>query len=96
VVINTARGPVVEETALLAALREGRIEGAALDVLEIEPPGDTPLFAAYLRGELPQVLISPHVAWHSAGSATERKRKAADEAGRLLRGEAPHNPLRAY
>ncbi len=95
VVVNTARGPVVREAALLAALREGRIEAAALDVLEIEPPSETPLFSAYLRGELPQVLISPHVAWYSDGSGAERKRKAAVEAGRLLRGEAPHNPIRA-
>jgi lactate dehydrogenase-like 2-hydroxyacid dehydrogenase len=95
VVVNTARGPVVHEAALLAALREGRLEGAALDVLEQEPPGDQPLFAAYMRGELPQVLISPHVAWYSAGSAAERKRKAAAEAGRLLRGETPYNPIRA-
>jgi phosphoglycerate dehydrogenase-like enzyme len=95
VVVNTARGPVVEEAALLAALREGRIEAAALDVLEVEPPGDGALFAAYLRGELPQVLISPHVAWYSDGSGAERKRKAAVEAGRLLRGETPHNPLHA-
>ncbi|MGH2388397.1 MAG: C-terminal binding protein [Chloroflexota bacterium] len=93
VVINTARGPIIKEAALLTALREGRLGGAALDVLEQEPPGDTPLFAAYLRGELPQVLISPHVAWYSEGSAMERKRKAAAEAGRLLRGEAPFYPI---
>ncbi|MGH2345248.1 MAG: NAD(P)-dependent oxidoreductase, partial [Chloroflexota bacterium] len=91
--INTARGPIIKEAALLTALREGRLGGAALDVLEQEPPGDTPLFAAYLRGELPQVLISPHVAWYSEGSAMERKRKAAAEAGRLLRGEAPFYPI---
>jgi phosphoglycerate dehydrogenase-like enzyme len=95
VVINTARGPIVDEPALLAALRAGTIAGAALDVLEREPPGDTPLFSAYVRGELPRVLISPHVAWYSEGSAKERKRKAAAEAGRLLRGEPPFNPLRA-
>lgn len=95
VVVNTARGSIVDEMALLTALREGRLGGAALDVLEREPPGDTPLFAAYLRGELPQVLISPHVAWYSEGSAVERKRKAATEAGRLLRRETPFNPVRA-
>lgn len=93
VVVNTARGPIIKEAALLAALREGRLGGAALDVLEQEPPGDTPLFAAYLRGELPQVLISPHVGWYSEGSSVERKRKAAAEAGRLLRGETPFYPI---
>jgi D-3-phosphoglycerate dehydrogenase len=39
------------------------------------------------------VLISPHVGWYSEGSAVERKRKAAAEAGRLLRGEAPFYPI---
>jgi D-3-phosphoglycerate dehydrogenase len=95
ILINTARGPIVDEAALYAALRAGTIAGAALDVLEREPPGDTPLFAAYMRGELPRVLISPHVAWYSEGSARERKRKAAAEAGRLLRGERPFNPVHA-
>jgi lactate dehydrogenase-like 2-hydroxyacid dehydrogenase len=93
VVVNTARGPIIDETALLTALRAGQLGGAALDVLEQEPPGETPLYAAYMRGELPHVLISPHVAWYSEGSAVERKRKAALEAGRLLRGEAPFNPI---
>ncbi|HWE63974.1 MAG TPA: NAD(P)-dependent oxidoreductase, partial [Chloroflexota bacterium] len=95
VVINTARGPIVEEAALLTALREGRLAGAALDVLEQEPPGEIPLFAACRRGELPQVLISPHVAWYSEESSVERKRTAAVEAGRLLRREAPFNPIGA-
>ncbi len=95
VLVNTARGPIVREAALLTALRAGTLAGAALDVLENEPPGDTPLATAYQRGELPRVLISPHMAWYSEGSAVERKRKAAAEAGRLLRGEPPFNPLHA-
>ena len=95
IVVNTARGPIIVEDALLTALRNGRLRGAALDVLEQEPPDQSPLFAAYMRGELPQVLISPHVAWYSEGSSVERKRKAAIEAGRLLRGEAPFNRILA-
>ncbi|HCU56878.1 MAG TPA: dihydrofolate reductase [Anaerolineaceae bacterium] len=55
VLINTARGPIVKETALVAALEEGRLRGAALDVFEFEPlPPDSPLL------KMDQVLLAPH------------------------------------
>lgn len=93
VVVNTARGSVIEETALLAALRERRLAAAALDVLWREPPIESALYKAYLRGELTTLLLTPHIAWYSRQSVLELRGKAAAEAGRLLRGEAPWNPV---
>ena len=93
VLVNTARGDVVVESALHAALREGQLAAAAIDVLAHEPPVDNPLFDAYLRGELPRLLVTPHVAWYSRQSALELRRKAAAEAGRILRGEQPWNAV---
>ncbi|WP_419852600.1 2-hydroxyacid dehydrogenase [Actinobacillus pleuropneumoniae] len=67
--INTGRGPLVDEAALLAALENGKIAGAALDVLVKEPPEkDNPLMQAAKR--LPNLLITPHVAWASDSAVT--------------------------
>lgn len=66
VVINTARGALIDETALIQALREGRLSGAALDVFEDEPlPADSPL------REMEQVLLAPHNA-NASPQAWER------------------------
>jgi glycerate dehydrogenase len=66
--INTARGGLVDEQALADALRDGRLAGAALDVLSGEPPGpDNPLLA----GDIPNLIVTPHCAW---GSIEARRR----------------------
>ena len=63
--INTARGGLVDEAALAGALREGRIAGAGFDVLSVEPPcSGNPLLAPDLLA-LPNFLLTPHVAWAS-------------------------------
>ncbi len=93
VLVNTARGGMVDAAALRDVLRAGQLAGAAVDVLAHEPPVDDPLYSAYMRGELPTLLMTPHIAWYSRESSTEIRRKAAAEAGRLLRGQKPWNPV---
>jgi phosphoglycerate dehydrogenase-like enzyme len=84
--INTSRGAVVDEKALIEALRAGRIAGAGLDVFEQEPlPADSPL-----RG-LPNTILTPHVGAQSPLATQRMRRQVGEEVLRALRGELPLN-----
>jgi phosphoglycerate dehydrogenase-like enzyme len=72
VLINTARGAVVDIDAVLAMLEEGRLDGAALDVLPSEPIAPQHPLARH-----PRVLLTPHAAFYSCESEVELRRKAA-------------------
>ena len=86
IVVNTARGPLVDTVALAAALHAGTIAGAGIDVFETEPfPADHPLRAA------PNALLTSHVAWYSESSIPRLQRLAAEEAVRGLKGEPLKN-----
>lgn len=82
--INTSRGAVVDERALVEALKRGQLAGACLDVMEKEPPDPENELL-----KMPQVLISPHVAWYSEESERELRRKIANDIGRALNGLLP-------
>jgi D-3-phosphoglycerate dehydrogenase len=86
--VNTARGPLVDEQALVEALEEGQIAGAALDVLEQEPP---PVDSALLGRS--DVILTPHTGFYSIESLEDLQTKAAQEVVRVLRGEKPRSPV---
>jgi D-3-phosphoglycerate dehydrogenase len=84
--VNAARGAVVDTPSLVRALDNGRIAGAALDVLDVEPmPADHPLV------NRPNVIVTGHLAWYSEHSMRQLKRSAGEECARVLRGEPPKN-----
>lgn len=86
-IVNTARGGLIDENALLAALDSGQVAWAALDVVEREPLADERL------RRHPRLVITPHCAFYSTEAAPEMRTKAAQEALRLLRGEPPCGPV---
>jgi glycerate dehydrogenase len=88
ILINTARGPLVDEAALVEALHKGTIAGAALDVLSAEPPNaDNPLLSA------PRCIVTPHIAWASIEARKRLLQIAAENIQAFLNGK-PINVVR--
>lgn len=86
--VNTARGELIDEVSLLAALLSGRLRGAALDVYVHEPPGaDHPLM------RLPQVIATPHIGSHTDGATNAMGRMALADCLAVLKGVAPKHPV---
>lgn len=85
--VNTARGGVVDEGALHDAVAEGDIQGAGLDVMQDEPPGDSSLL------DLEDIVVTPHVAWYSEEGINEVRRHAADQVKQVLQNQSPANPV---
>jgi D-3-phosphoglycerate dehydrogenase len=86
ILINTSRGPVVDEQALARALREKRLAGAALDVWEEEPvAADNPLL------KMENVIATPHAAYYSSAAVAQIPGRCGEEVARVLTGQRPLN-----
>jgi D-3-phosphoglycerate dehydrogenase len=90
VIVNTARGPLIDEPALLAGLDSGHLGGAALDVAATEPlPKDSALIGR------DNVILTPHTAFYSVEALDELQTKCAADVARVLSGLPPVYPVRA-
>ncbi len=85
--VNTARGPIVDEAALARALDRKQLAGAALDVMEQEPPAGSPLFGR------DNVILTPHTSFYSEESLVDLQTKAAEEVLRALTDQPVKNPV---
>ena len=86
IIINTSRGPIIDEKALIQALENGQVSGAGLDVLEKEPPDpNSPLL------KMENVVLSPHVGFYSEESISELKRRTAQNVADVLTGKWPRS-----
>ena len=96
IIVNTGRGPTIDNKALYRALQEGRVAAAGLDDPEEEPakcsswsPQDNPLFS------LPNVLVTPHAAYYSEESIQSARERAATQVAKVLTGQTPDFPVNA-
>jgi len=95
--INTARGGVVDAQAVLEAIERNHLRGAALDVLEVEPPtGSEPLIAAWRNPDHPafdRIILNPHSAFYSEEGLMDMRVKGSRNCRRVLTGEIPRNVI---
>jgi D-3-phosphoglycerate dehydrogenase/C-terminal binding protein len=93
--VNTARGGCVDANAVLAGIESGKLRGAGLDVLEVEPPkDDEPLIKAWRDPNHPahhRVIINPHAAFYSEEGLDDMRIKGSENCRRVLLGQAPRN-----
>ena len=87
--VNTSRGPLVDEAALVAALDAGHLGAAALDVVAVEPPARD----SRLLGR-DNVILTPHTAFYSVEALDELQTKCASDVARVLSGEPPVYPVK--
>jgi phosphoglycerate dehydrogenase-like enzyme len=86
--INTSRGELIDEAALVYAIKNRQLRGAALDVFAHEPPGaDNPLL------HMPEVIVTPHCASHTDGATNAMGWMALNDCLAVLRGETPKYPV---
>lgn len=86
--VNTARGELIDDSALLVALETGHLSGAALDCFGVEPPDiSNPLL------KLPQVIVTPHMGAHTDGATNAMGWQALRDCLAVLRGESPTYPI---
>ena len=84
--VNTSRGPIIDERALAEALRAGLVSGAGIDVMEKEPPDPQhPLL------KMENVIFSPHIAFYSEESMRELNRRTAEAVADVLQGKRPRS-----
>ena len=88
ILVNTARGAIVNVHALARALREGWIAGAGIDVFEKEPPS----VEFELRG-VPNCILTPHLAWYSEEAGWSIREKIMEDVRRFLDGQPPRFPI---
>lgn len=83
ILVNAARGEIIDQAALYEAVENGTVAYAGLDVLESEPPDDEPIV------EFDNVVVTPHAAWYSEDALTELQRTAGQNVADFIRGEVP-------
>lgn len=90
VIVNTSRGPIIDEAALVDALRGGRLAAAGLDVFAVEPvPADSPVLS------LENVVLTPHVTWYTADTMRRYLEEAVDNCRRIRDGQDLRNVVNA-